>query len=84
MAINPNSVVGFLLKEAGYVETDIAKIVGIVNNQAPAVTAVISSITTAVQAAEAAFAAGEAVATPAFDATIDGHKYSVTVNFQPA
>lgn len=83
MAINPHSVVGFLLRQAGYAEAEVGKILGIVQEKAPAVETVLQAISAAITDDAGAFAAGGPVASPAIDVSIDGHAYSVTVNFQP-
>lgn len=84
MALNPHSIVGFLLRNAGYAEQDVEKILGITQEYGPAAESVIQAVGNVIQADAAAFAAGQSVVSPAVGASIQNHAYKISVHFDPA
>jgi hypothetical protein len=84
MPINPESVLGFVLKELGYGEAFIQKFLPLLGKNGAALEAVVTAIQDAIDTDSAAFAAGTAVVSPSVGASIDGHAYKLTVHADPA
>lgn len=84
MALNRDSVVGFVLKELGYAEGFAANIIQLAETNGPEVEATISAVQQAITTDSAAFAAHQAVTSPSVGASVSGGAYKVTVVFTPA
>ena len=84
MGLNPDSVLGFVLKELGYGEEFIAKFLPLIGKNGSTLEAIITAAQTAIETDAAAFAAGEPVTSPSVGGSVDGHAYKFTVVATPA
>ena len=84
MPINPESVLGFALRELGYGEELIQKFLPLIGKNGSALEAIVTAMQTAIETDSAAFAAGEAVTSPTIGGSVDGHAYKFAVVATPA
>ena len=84
MAINQDSIVGFVLRELGYGEDVIAKFLPLLGKNGSLISALVNAADAALSADAAAFAAGQAVTSPSVGGSVDGHAYKFVIQANPA